>query len=169
MENRESYAGIGRTSLPPATSKKFVLAARKDEKCAERMTSPLCVRNMRNWCSGSTSDFQSENAGSTPVFRSKNLLERRKNMNKEDLVVAVANRLDVPKSQAVCAVNAVFGAVAEALVAHDTASIPGFGKFAAKYCPSRQSRNPKTGETVEVPQHFVVRFAPAKALKDAVK
>ncbi len=90
-------------------------------------------------------------------------------MNKEELVTAVCNRMDVTKTQALSAVNAVFDALQEALVAHDTVNVPGFGKFAAKYCASKQSRNPQTGEAIEVPQHFVVRFSPAKALKDAVK
>ena len=90
-------------------------------------------------------------------------------MNKDELVTAVANRMDVPKTQAICAVKAVFDAGQEALIVHDTVNVPGFGKFAAKYCASKQSRNPNTGKTIDVPQHFVVRFSPAKALKDAVR
>lgn len=90
-------------------------------------------------------------------------------MNKDELVTAVASRMDVPKTQAICAVNAVFDAVSESLVAHDAVNVPNFGKFVPKYCASKQSRNPKTGEAIDVPQHFVVRFSPAKALKDAVR
>ena len=90
-------------------------------------------------------------------------------MNKDELVTAVASRMDVPKSQAICAVNAVFDALQEALIVHDTVNVPNFGKFVPKYCASKQSRNPQTGETIDVPQHFAVRFSPAKALKDAVR
>lgn len=90
-------------------------------------------------------------------------------MNKEELVTAVCNRMDVTKTQAICAVNAVFDAVQDALISHDSVSVPGFGKFSAKFCEATTRRNPNTGKTIDVPQHFVVRFSPAKALKDAVR
>jgi DNA-binding protein HU-beta len=48
-------------------------------------------------------------------------------------------------------------------------SIAGLGIFAVKTRAARTARNPRTGETVQVPSMKVPKFRAAKALKDAVK
>jgi nucleoid DNA-binding protein len=48
-------------------------------------------------------------------------------------------------------------------------NLPGFGKFATSRREARMGRNPKTGEATEIPATNVVKFKPAKALKDSVK
>ena len=48
-------------------------------------------------------------------------------------------------------------------------SIAGLGIFSVKDRAARTARNPRTGETVQVPATRVPKFRPAKALKDAVK
>lgn len=89
-------------------------------------------------------------------------------MNKEALAQAVANRTGMPKGAALESIDAVFESIREALISHEAVNIPGFGKFEAPYKASRVARNPATGGTVSVPAHHGVKFAPAKALKDAV-
>jgi DNA-binding protein HU-beta len=48
-------------------------------------------------------------------------------------------------------------------------SIAGLGIFKTKTRAARTARNPRTGETVQVPTMRVPKFQPAKALKEAVK
>jgi len=48
-------------------------------------------------------------------------------------------------------------------------SIAGLGIFSAKMRNARTARNPRTGESIEVPAMRVPKFRAAKALKDAVK
>jgi DNA-binding protein HU-beta len=48
-------------------------------------------------------------------------------------------------------------------------SIAGLGIFSVKTRAARQARNPRTGETLQVPAMKVPKFRAAKALKDAVK
>lgn len=47
------------------------------------------------------------------------------------------------------------------------ASIKGFGKFTVVEKAARLGRNPRTGEQVQIPEKRVVKFTPAKALKEA--
>ena len=60
-------------------------------------------------------------------------------------------------------------AIKDAVVADEELTITGFGKFKVKETPPRKARNPRTGESVDVPETRKIVFVPAKALKDAVK
>lgn len=46
------------------------------------------------------------------------------------------------------------------------ASIKGFGKFTVIEKAARTGRNPRTGESVQIEAKRVVKFTPAKALKE---
>ena len=46
--------------------------------------------------------------------------------------------------------------------------IPGLGKLVLVDRKARQGRNPKTGETINIPAKKVVKFRVAKAAKDAI-
>jgi DNA-binding protein HU-beta len=56
-----------------------------------------------------------------------------------------------------------------ALKKGEEVSIAGLGIFSVKTRAARQARNPRTGETVQVPPMKVPKFRAAKALKEAVK
>lgn len=45
-------------------------------------------------------------------------------------------------------------------------SITNFGTFKKVVRPARTCRNPQTGGTVEVPEHNVIKFRPAPAIKE---
>ncbi len=90
-------------------------------------------------------------------------------MNKTEFINAVAAKGEIDKKAAEKAVNAVFGAVADALKAGDKVQLVGFGTFEVRERAEKQARNPKTGETMTVPASKVPAFKAGKALKDAVK
>ncbi len=46
--------------------------------------------------------------------------------------------------------------------------IRGFGSFSLNERPARVGRNPKTGESVQVPEKFVPHFKPGKELRERV-
>ena len=89
-------------------------------------------------------------------------------MNKNDLVDAVAERTGLARSDAARAIEAVLGAVTDALKAGDTVALSGFGSFAAKTRAARTGRNPRTGETLSIPASRAPAFKAGKALKDAL-
>jgi nucleoid DNA-binding protein len=88
-------------------------------------------------------------------------------MNKTDLVNKVADIIGTQK-QAKEAVDCVFKAITEALAENDAVQIAGFGNFKVSERKSRTGRNPQTGESIEIPARKAPKFAPGKALKDAV-
>jgi DNA-binding protein HU-beta len=89
-------------------------------------------------------------------------------MNKNDLVDAVAERTGLARSDAARAIEAVLGAVTDALKAGDTVALSGFGSFVAKTRAARTGRNPRTGEALSIPASRAPAFKAGKALKDAL-
>ena len=90
-------------------------------------------------------------------------------MNKTELVAAVAAKAELSKKDAEAAVNAVFDSVKDALAEGDKLSLIGFGTFSVKTRAARTGLNPRTKETIEIPESKVPAFKAGSALKDAVK
>ena len=89
-------------------------------------------------------------------------------MNKTELVAAVAAKAELSKEDAEAAVNAVFDSVKDALAEGDKVSLIGFGTFSVKTRAARTGLNPRTKETIEIPESKVPAFKAGRALKDAV-
>jgi DNA-binding protein HU-beta len=89
-------------------------------------------------------------------------------MNKNDLIDAVSERTGLARSDAARAVEALLGAVTDALKAGDTVALSGFGSFVAKTRAARTGRNPRTGESIDIPASRAPAFKAGKALKDAL-
>lgn len=63
-------------------------------------------------------------------------------------------------------VAAVFEEIAEALSRGDRVELRGFGAFSVKTRDARQGRNPRTGESVAVPEKRAPFFKTGKDLRD---
>lgn len=63
-------------------------------------------------------------------------------------------------------VATIFDEIAAALAAGDRVELRGFGAFSVKHRDARVGRNPRTGESVEVPQKRVPFFKTGKDLRD---
>jgi len=90
-------------------------------------------------------------------------------MNKQAIVDKVHDVLGGTKADAERAVESVIDSIVEGLKKGDEVSIAGLGIFSAKMRPSRTGRNPRTGESIQIPAMRVPKFRASKALKDAVK
>lgn len=90
-------------------------------------------------------------------------------MNKAVIVDKVHEVLGGTKAQAERAVDTMVESIVEGLKTGDEVSIAGLGIFSAKMRPARQGRNPRTGESIQIPAMRVPKFRAAKALKDSVK
>jgi len=90
-------------------------------------------------------------------------------MNKQAIIEAVHGKLGGTKAQAEGAVDTVIDSITNALKKGEEVSIAGLGIFSVKTRAARTARNPRTGETLQVPAMKVPKFRAAKALKDAVK
>ncbi|MCP3980013.1 MAG: integration host factor subunit beta [bacterium] len=89
-------------------------------------------------------------------------------MTKADLVEQVVRVTDVSKKHAEIIVNTVFSSIVEALQREDKIELRGFGSFRVRRRRSRQGRNPKTGDRVDVPEKRIPYFKPGKELKDLI-
>ena len=87
-------------------------------------------------------------------------------MNKSQLIEAVAAKNGMKKKDAEAAVNAVTETIAKAMKNGEKVQLVGFGTFEVKARGARTGRNPKTGETIEVPASKHLTFSASKALKD---
>lgn len=89
-------------------------------------------------------------------------------MNKQELINEIAEDADLSKAEVGRVLDTLGLCAQNALTQGDEVVLPGIGKLKTKERAARTSRNPKTGEAVEVPAKTVVKFSPAKALKEAV-
>jgi len=89
-------------------------------------------------------------------------------MTKADLVEEVVKISRVSKKHAEIIVNTVFASIVAALQRDDKIELRGFGSFRVRHRRSRQGRNPKTGDRVEVPEKRIPYFKPGKELKDLI-
>ena len=87
-------------------------------------------------------------------------------MTKAELIESLATKLDLQKSLAERIVNTMFDDIEGALQKGDKVNISGFGTFAVSARKARQGRNPKTGETIEIPASKSAKFKAGKSLKD---
>ena len=63
-------------------------------------------------------------------------------------------------------VNIVLGQMTQALADGGRVELRGFGAFSVRSRPARVGRNPRTGETVEVPAKSVPFFKSGKELRE---
>lgn len=89
-------------------------------------------------------------------------------MNKSEFIDAVAAHAKLTKADATRAIDGVVAVVTEALKNGDNVTLVGFGSFVVGERAARTGRNPKTGETIQIPASKTPKFRPGKALKDAL-
>jgi integration host factor subunit beta len=87
-------------------------------------------------------------------------------MTRSDLVEALASQFhQLTHRDAEFAVKTILDAMGDALVRGHRIEIRGFGSFSVN---RRIGRNPRTGESVTIPEKRVPHFKPGKALREAV-
>jgi nucleoid DNA-binding protein len=74
----------------------------------------------------------------------------------------------VTKKDAESMTELFFRVLGESIQEDRKVSCRGFGTFELKERKERNGRNPKTGESLVVPAHDVLKFKPSPALKQAV-
>jgi integration host factor subunit beta len=97
------------------------------------------------------------------------LSARIDDMTRSDLVEELAARFgQLTHRDAEFAVKAILDAMNDALVRGHRIEIRGFGSFSINRRPPRMGRNPRSGESVAIPEKRVPHFKPGKALREAV-
>lgn len=86
-------------------------------------------------------------------------------MTKAELVEMISEETGVNKKDTGVIVTLIMENIGQALVTGDKVELRGFGSFKVKTRRSRQARNPRTGESVEVPAKRVPFFKASNELK----
>ena len=90
-------------------------------------------------------------------------------MTKAQIIERVSEQITtLTKRQAEVVVNTIFDCVRDSLKNGDKTEIRGFGSFSINRRPPRMGRNPRSGESVAIPEKRVPHFKPGKALREAV-
>ena len=90
-------------------------------------------------------------------------------MTRSDLVEELAARFNqLTYRDAEFAVKTLLDAIGDTLVTGNRIEIRGFGSFSVNRRPPRMGRNPRSGESVFIPEKRVPHFKPGKALREAV-
>jgi integration host factor subunit beta len=90
-------------------------------------------------------------------------------MTRSDLVEELAARFSqLTQRDAEFAVKAILDAMNDALARGHRIEIRGFGSFSVTHRSPRMGRNPRSGESVAIPEKRVPHFKPGKALRQTV-
>lgn len=88
-------------------------------------------------------------------------------LSRGDIINEVAAEVDMPQAKIDAIIKAFEGSIARHMKDGDETRIAGFGTFKTTQRSARTSRNPRTGEPVDVPARTAPSFKAGKALKEA--
>jgi integration host factor subunit beta len=90
-------------------------------------------------------------------------------MTKSELIEAIAGKqTHLAYKDIELSVKSLLEQMGRSLSAGERIEIRGFGSFSLHFRPPRVGRNPKTGESVELPGKHVPHFKPGKELRERV-
>jgi DNA-binding protein HU-beta len=89
-------------------------------------------------------------------------------MNKADLVNSISEKTGLTKTKSNEVVDSIVSTITESLRNGEKVTLVGFGTFTTSKKEARKGRNPKTGETLEIPAKTVAKFKAGSELTKSV-
>lgn len=90
-------------------------------------------------------------------------------MRKADLVAAISEKTGVPKVDVLVTLETFFKEVKSSLADGENVYVRGFGSFIVKKRAKKIGRHIKKNKAIEIPEHFIPAFKPAKIFVEQVK
>jgi len=90
-------------------------------------------------------------------------------MSKADLVAAISEKTGVPKVDVLVTLETFFKEVKGSLSEGENVYIRGFGSFIIKKRAKKIGRHIKKNIAIEIPEHYIPAFKPAKVFVEQVK
>ena len=90
-------------------------------------------------------------------------------MRKADLVASISDKTGVPKVDVLVALETFFKEVKSSLSSGENVYIRGFGSFVIKKRAKKIGRHIKKNVAIEIPEHYIPSFKPAKIFVEQVK
>ena len=85
-------------------------------------------------------------------------------MNKQQLIEAMANEVQVTKATAAACLDSFINTVTKVLKKKGEVRLVGFGTFTSAKRKATTGRNPQTGAAIKIPASVQPKFKPGKAL-----
>ena len=90
-------------------------------------------------------------------------------MRKADLVNKIADKTGIAKVDVLVTLEAFFKEVKESLADGENVYVRGFGSFIIKKRAKKIGRHIKKNKAIEIPEHYIPAFKPAKTFVEQVK
>lgn len=90
-------------------------------------------------------------------------------MRKADLVNAISEKTGIAKVDVLVTLEELFKEIKSTMTGGENVYIRGFGSFVIKKRAKKVGRNIKKGKSIEIPEHFIPSFKPAKVFNEQVK
>jgi DNA-binding protein HU-beta len=90
-------------------------------------------------------------------------------MRKADLVNIITEKTGVPKVDVLVTLEMFFKEIKSSLSGGENVYVRGFGSFIIKKRAKKIGRHIKKNKSIEIPEHFIPSFKPAKIFVDQVK
>ena len=91
------------------------------------------------------------------------------NMRKADLINQISDKTGIPKVDVLVTLETMFKSIKNSLAAGENIYIRGFGSFITKKRAAKIGRNIKKNIAVQIPEHFIPAFKPAKEFMLEIK
>ncbi|WP_051591884.1 HU family DNA-binding protein [Mesoplasma syrphidae] len=150
QENNEVLSG------EEVINEKIEIEEKTKRKVASKKAEPIVVEE-------TTKEIIKPKANKTPKIKKEQV---SKKMILDELI---ANNSDISKKRVKAIMDHTFATMQRKLQESEEVTISGFGKLVTVAKPSKVSRNPLTGETINIPAQTGVKFKPSKTLKEKMK
>ena len=90
-------------------------------------------------------------------------------MRKAELITKISDKTCIPKVDVMVTLETMFREIKKSLIVGENIYIRGFGSFIAKKRAAKVGRNISKNVFVEIPEHFIPAFKPAKEFVQEVK
>ncbi|WP_301924492.1 HU family DNA-binding protein [Ferruginibacter sp.] len=90
-------------------------------------------------------------------------------MRKADLISEISDKTGIPKVDVMVTLETMFKEIKLSLIAGENIYIRGFGSFITKKRAAKIGRNIKKNIAIEIPEHYIPAFKPAKEFVQEVK
>ena len=90
-------------------------------------------------------------------------------MRKADLVANIADKTGIAKVDVLVSLESFFKEVKDSLAEGENVYIRGFGSFVVKKRAKKIGRHIQENRAIEIPEHYIPAFKPAKIFVEQVK
>ena len=89
-------------------------------------------------------------------------------MLKKDIIDSVSEELSMQKQDVSVAADIILETMSKALSEDRRVELRGFGSFAVRSRKPRTTKNPRTGQVMDIPERRTLHFTMSKSLKESL-